>query len=129
MPKQSPSPVYYARATKATTHGSPVIEDGVPGVAVKQKATSWGAGITGLKNIAINEDFLILVKGEVQVPAIGGATKGAPVYITPATNALTLTAAAGLVPYGRVVELAGQRGTPTGKMKVDLDLRNNVNTP
>lgn len=121
MPYSRPGYMYYATATKAVNHGDPCVENGVCGVAVKQKAPpSTAAAGTPQKQIAVSEPFAIISKGVVQVPNTITATKGAPIYITAATNALTLTAA-GNVKYGLCVEVAGQRGTPTGRMRVDLD--------
>jgi predicted RecA/RadA family phage recombinase len=125
-----PGTRYYASATKAVTHGAPVVENGVVGVAQKQKQPLSSVGIGGSPNpqvnIPIGEAFAIVNKGIVQVPYVGAAAKGTPVYITAASNALTLTGP-GAPPttykYGVVVEVQTQRGTPTGFMRVDLDLK------
>lgn len=131
MPKQSTSPVFYATATKATQHGAPVIEQNVPGIAVKTAVPAWDAAVASLKSIAVGEAFTILCKGEVQVPSIAAAVRGDAVYINTTNNALTIASpAAGLgARFGRVVELAGQRGTPTGTMKVDTDLKDTLPAP
>ena len=120
MPYSRPGYMYYATATTTHNHGDPVIYDGITGVAVKQKAPSSGAGSgTPQKQIANGEAFAIISKGVVQVPNSITAVKGSPVYIT-AGHALTLTGP-GAGKFGRVVEVAGQRGTPAGMMRVDLD--------
>jgi hypothetical protein len=120
MPYSRPGYMYYATATVAHDHGAPVIYDGVAGVAVKQKAPSGGAAAGApQRQIANGEQFAIISKGIVQVPNTITAIKGSPVYIT-AGHALTLTGP-GAGKFGRVVEIAGQRGTPTGMMRVDLD--------
>lgn len=131
MPKQKYSPGHYATATKQVIHGDPCVEGGVSGIAFKQKAPAWDLPFANQKIIIIGEDFLILDKGEVEVAALGGAVKGQAVYITTATNALTLSVpGAGLgFPFGRVAELPGQRGTPATKMMVDQDAKANINTP
>lgn len=130
MPKQKFSPGYYATATKQVNHGDPCTENGMTGIAFKQQTPAWDLAFASQKVIIIGENFLILDKGEVEVATLGGATKGQAVYITIATNALTLTPGAGTtLPFGRVAELAGQRGTPTGRMMVDQDAKANVNTP
>lgn len=131
MPKQKFSPGHYAVATKAVVHGDPCVEGGVSGIAFKQATPTWDQSFATQKNIGIGENFLILDKGEVEVATIGGAVKGQPIYILTATNALqTAVPGAGLgYPFGRVAELAGQRGTPTGRMMVDQDAKANINTP
>jgi Uncharacterized conserved protein (DUF2190) len=124
MPYSRPGYMFYATATKAVDHGKPCVENGVAGVAVKQKAVSSAAGLGGSpdpqKNIAIGEKFAIISKGVVQIDNTGSFVVGNPIYIIAATNLLTATSA-GNVKFGMCVEIAGQRGTPTGKMRVDLD--------
>jgi hypothetical protein len=111
---------YVTAATKAVNHGDPCVENGVVGVAVKQKAPAASAGTgTPQKQVAIGEPFAIISKGIVQVANGISAVKGSPVYIVAATNVLTLTS--GNPKFGLCVEIAGQRGTPTAKMRVDLD--------
>jgi hypothetical protein len=120
MPYSRPGYMYYATATAVHNHGDPVLYDGVAGVAVKQKAPASGAGSGApQRQIANGEAFAIISKGIVQVPNTITAVKGSPVYIS-AAHALTLTGPAG-GKFGRVVEVAGQRGTPSGMMRVDLD--------
>ncbi len=113
----------YVTATKAVNHGVACEELGFVGVAVKQKAPSASAGTgTPQKQVGIGEDFAIITKGIVQVPYVATAAKGSNITITAAGNVLALTAAgAGVLKFGKVVEIAGQRGTPTGFMRVDLD--------
>jgi hypothetical protein len=126
MPKNRPGNIKYVTATKAVKHDLPVTELGIVGVAVKQKAVASGQGATGRQDIAIGEPFAIISKGLVEVPIAApgvNATKGAPVYITAATNALTLTgpSSASVLKFGRCVEVAGERGGRTTHMRVDLD--------
>lgn len=122
MPYSRPGYMYYAtKSVIACNHGDPCIENGIVGVAVKQKAPGAGVGSgTPQKQIAIGEPFAIITKGIVQVPYVATSAKGSPIYIVAATHALTLTAA-GNVKYGLTVEIQGQRGTPTGRMRIDLD--------
>lgn len=125
MPYNRPGKLYYTTATKAVAHGDAVIENGISGVAVKQKVAPFGTGPAtnaALYTVQIGEDFGIIDKGIVQVAAVSTPAKGDAIYITASSNALTKTAS-GNVKYGVVVEIAGQRGTPTGKMRVDLDLK------
>lgn len=125
MPYERPGAGYYpAAATKAVNHNDPVVEDGVVGVAVKQKAPNPETGLTNIQQIAIGEAFHIRVKGIKQVPlqSITSPAKGDPVYIIAATNQLTKTSTSN-VKYGVIRELAGQRGTPTGFVRIDLDAK------
>lgn len=127
MPYHRPGVMKYATATKATWHGGPCVEGGsggtaFRGVAVKQKAPSAGAGSgTPQKLISVSEEFAIITKGVVQIDAalVSSPAVGDKLYITTATNALTK--GSGDTPFGQVIELAGTRGTPTGKIRVDLD--------
>lgn len=129
MPYERPGERYYATATKTTLHGAACVENGVVGVAIKQVAPAAGTGLTDVANttIAIGEKFVIDTKGIVEVP-VGALTptKGMAVYLTAATNALTPTGpASGTTTYkfGTVVEVAGERGTPTGRVRINLDLK------
>lgn len=137
--------MHYATATAARQHGDICAEDNVVGVAVKQKAVPAGAaaGAATQQAIASGEPFAIISKGVVQIynttnGRSGGtalsAVKGSPVYVTVAagatptapTLALAGPATATLLKVGRVVEVAGQRGTPTGMMRVDLDKKDGL---
>lgn len=126
MPDNRPGKFYYClAATKAVVHGAPCVEDGITGVAVKQGIAPFGTGPAtnaALKTVIIGEAFGILPKGVVTVPFVTSSVKGSPIYIIAATNVLTLTASAN-VKYGVVTEIQGQRGCPTGFMRVDLDLK------
>lgn len=131
MPYSRPGYMYYDVATKSVVHGGSVTEHGMVGVAVKQGNAPFGTGpafsapgvVNPLLNtIAIAEPFAMITKGIVEVPLTGIVTpaKGDAVYIVAADNTLTKTAGANLK-YGRIVEIAGQRGCPTGKVRIDLD--------
>jgi hypothetical protein len=121
MPYSRPGYMQQATATKAVWHGAPVTESNFVGIAVKQKAPSAGAASgTPQHQIAVGEDFNIITKGIVQVDAVAGFAVGDPVYIVEADNTLTETVGSNLK-FGRVVYIAGQQGTPTGKVRIDLD--------
>lgn len=130
MPYNRPGLMFLATATKAVVHGAACTELGIPGVAVKQALPPFGTGPAfsspGVVNAALNtvqvgEQFSIITKGIVEVP-VGGLTpaKGDAVYIIAASNALTATVGTN-VKFGRVVEIAGQRGCRTGFVRIDLD--------
>lgn len=122
MPKNEfPRIMYYATATKAVNHGAPCIENGVVGVAVKQKAPSATTALSTWKTVGIGEKFAIISKGVVLVPTVAGFAKGDLVYIKGTDNSISETDDATTQPFGRIVEVGGERGCPTGYVRVDLD--------
>jgi hypothetical protein len=143
MPYSRPGYMHYTTATAAHRHGDPVVYDKVVGVAVKQKGAPSDVGLGSeaagyaSQAIASGEAFAIISKGIVQIYNTtngrkGGtnlaAVKGSPVFIT-AAHALALAGPAaetGPYKFGRVVEVAGQRGTPAGMIRVDLDKKDSI---
>lgn len=129
MPKNRPSRVKRAVATKVTLQGAPCVELNYAGVAVKTAAVSWSAGLVNPASIAIAESFNIINKGEVEVAStiagLAGAVKGDTVWINATNNALTLTDPGGGNgrQYGRVSELAGVRGGAANRLRIDLDAK------
>jgi len=138
---ERPGRAFYATATKAVDHGWPCVELKVVGTAVKTKARSWKDGfsdtrLAGTQTIAIAEKFTIRTKGIAEVRQvvtgtgaydISAGTLGAAVYITEADNSLSLSAGAGKVPFGRIVELpAGNRGVAAGRTRVDMDQKDSI---
>jgi hypothetical protein len=71
------------------------------------------------------EDYYLITKGVVQVPNTGLASsaKGDAVYIATDNSLSPSGSPVGSVAYGRIVAVAGERGTPTGKVRIDLDLK------
>jgi hypothetical protein len=128
MPEVRPGNVEYVTATKAVLHGAPCTEVGFSGTAVKQVAAAAGTGLGSslINTVQVGEKFAIIVKGRVYVPNSrneGGAfAKGDVVYIIAASNLLTAVVGTNLK-YGRVAEIAGERGVATGQMRVDLDAK------
>lgn len=127
MTEIRPGAVHYATATKAVVHGTPAIENGFAGVALKQVPAAAGTGLGDAKitTVQIGEAFIINYRGQVYVANSrnGGGTfaKGDPVYIRTSDNALsTVTTDA---KFGRVEAIAGERGVATGQMRVSLDQR------
>ncbi len=132
MPKEMKGEHFPTTATVEVVHGSPTIEQGIPGIALKQTEAPYGTGLneqTAAGNpvataIVVGEDFVIDYKGVVEVDAVGGVAVGDPVYLVTATLALQEAGGAGTVPFGKCVAVAGARPyCPTGKMHVDLDLK------
>lgn len=125
MPYNRPhSSVYVTNGSTALTHGQTVIRDNFVGVAVKQQARSWKDGHDIQATIDATEDYLIVINGIVQVDDTGISTPavGDAVYIKTSDNTLTKTSASN-TPFGRIVEVAGDRGTPTGTVRIDLDAK------
>jgi hypothetical protein len=102
-------------------HGQPVISEGVAGVAVKQGIPAWDTAVADLSVIADDEDFAIIHKGVVQVAEVAGFAVGDDVWIT-SGNVLTETST-GNSRFGRVVEIEGERGTPSNHVRIDLDAK------
>lgn len=116
----------YVVATKAVVHGAPCVEKNYVGVALKQIAAPAGTGLGSslINTIQVTEAFVIATKGRVYITNPASAfAKGDPVYITVADNSLVAGAGTGIVKFGRVAEIAGERGVGTGKMRVDLDAK------
>lgn len=127
MPYSRPGPgVYVTNGQTALTHGQAVASGNFVGVAVKQKVRSWKDGYAVQKTIDASEPYYILTKGVVQVTsaatAIASSAQGDAVYIDSSNN-LTPASSGGNLKFGRIVSVAGDRGTPTGKCRIDLDLK------
>jgi predicted RecA/RadA family phage recombinase len=121
MPYNRPGPgVYVVNGGTAINHGAPVQQNGFVGVAVKQQLVPWDQGLSVQAVIQPSEPYFIITKGVVQVPNAGitANVKGDPIYIG-AGNVLTATT--GSPKFGRVVEVAGSRGVPPNKVRIDLD--------
>ena len=112
--------VYVVNGATVLNHGQPVAQNGFVGVAVKQQNVPWDQGLSVQAQIQANEPYYIITKGVVQVPntGISANVKGDPIYIG-AGNALTPTT--GSPKFGRIVEVAGARGVPANKVRIDLD--------
>lgn len=131
MTEVRPGQVHYVTFTKAVLHGTPAVEQGFAGVALKQIAAPAGTGLGDAKitTIAVAEQGLIQHKGQVYVAnsRFGGGSfaKGDVVNIRAADNLLTTAGAdaSTIFKYGRVEGIAGERGVGTGMMRVDLDSR------
>jgi predicted RecA/RadA family phage recombinase len=108
-------------ASAALTHGQPVKEGNFVGIAVKQVSPGFDSTIADATTIEDNEEYFLVTKGVVQVDKVTGFAKGETIYITSA-NALTETSSSN-TKFGTVVETENERGTPTGKVRIDLDLK------
>ena len=93
------------------------------GIALKQRAPAADAALSAATVIAAGESMYLKDKGECRIKlsdhaAITVATKGAAVYIT-AAHALT-SVSTGNSLFGRVVETSGERGLPSGSIRIDM---------
>jgi hypothetical protein len=128
MPYNRPGPgVYVVNGGTPIQHGTPQYNSGFVGVAVKQRARAWSDGFAIQATIDANEPYFLITKGVVQVPntGISANVKGDTIYMTNATGVLTPTGpGSGTVSkFGRIVEIAGSRGTPANKVRIDLDTK------
>lgn len=114
--------------SRQVNHGDLTFEEGKVGVAVKTLADAATAGLVNPKVIAVAEKFNLIVKGTVQVANGVAGVRGDPIYMTKATGVLNKTgpASATVARVGVVSEVAGQRGTPVGKMRVNLDMKDQL---
>lgn len=112
-------------STRQRNHGDPAVEDNIVGIVNKQKQPSSTAALSSYKQIAVAEPCVMIVKGIVRVPFVATAVKGSTVWINVTNDVLTLVdpGAGNGRKFGRVVEIAGQRATETGFMRVDLDMK------
>jgi Uncharacterized conserved protein (DUF2190) len=124
MPYNRPGPgVYVTNGGTAIAHGSPQVNAGFVGVAVKQAPRQWQDSYAIQAQIDPSEPYFLITKGVVQVPntGISANVKGDPIYIS-AAGVLTATGPAG-GKFGRIAEVAGVRGVPPGKVRIDLDAK------
>jgi hypothetical protein len=139
MPEVRPGEVHYATATAALKHGQATAIDGFVGQALKQQAYPAGTGLgaAAITDIAIGEKFIVQIKGRIYLAntqtgldgaAALAAVKGSPVYITIASGILNIAgpASATVARFGRVTEVAGERGVGAGKIRVDLDAKDGL---
>ena len=122
MPYSRPGPgVYVVNGAAPINHGSPQINAGFVGVAVKQQSRSWDQGYANQAVIDPGEPYYLITKGVVQVSNAGitANVKGDPIYIS-AAGVLTATGPAG-GKFGRIIETTGARGVPPNKVRIDLD--------
>lgn len=119
-------------ANAVLNHGIPHYQAGLVGVPVKQDQPKTLDSLASRTQIQSGVKYFLRTRGvcEVDATSLAGATVGAPVYINKTTDALSLTGTTGTnVPLGRVHSLAGQWGTPTGRLRINMDLKDNVPTP
>lgn len=116
--------IYVTNGSTPVNHGAPANAAGIVGIAIKQQAPDPTAGLVTPMVIAASEPYYLQDKGEVlvDITGISSPAQGDPVYMVAATNALTKTVGSNLK-FGRIVEVAGKRGVPAGKCRIDLDTK------
>lgn len=124
MPANRPGRVVYVtNGGSAIDHGAPVLTaEGFVGVSIKQRQEGWDTTVADQSQIDANEDYAVIVKGKVLVDD-DGFSKGDALYID-GSNALSTDDTD--TPFGIVTEEENERGTPDGKVWVDLDLKDAV---
>lgn len=122
MPYNRPGAgVYVVNGGAPINHGSPQVNAGFVGVAVKQVNRAWTQGLANQAVIDPGEQYYLITKGVVQVSnaGISANVKGDPIFIS-AAGVLTATGPAG-GKFGRITEVSGIRGVPPSKVRIDLD--------
>lgn len=123
MPYERPGKAVRVTAGVDVRHGAAAADDGWVGRAIKT-AIPPQDGLRADRNlIKAGEGYNLRVRGvmEVDNTTLAGAVKGDLVYITTATNAISNAAAAGKVVLGKISHLPGEQGTPTNRVRVDLE--------
>jgi hypothetical protein len=134
---ERPGRGFYANAVGIMQHGDVCVARGVPGTAIKQEAYSYdSARGPGRAQIDAGERYFHRVKGvgEVEVGVgkqgvnVAAAASGDALWIADgsgadARNTVHAAAAAGRVKLGRVTDVPGIHGCPTGIIRFDMDLK------
>lgn len=127
MPYERPSASLAVRVTAHADvrHGAIAYDGGWVGRVVKTETPAADAPRTDRDLVAAGEDYNLRPHGiaEVDNTNLAGIAKGALVYITQATNAIGNAAGAGISVVGKVTHLPGEQGTPTNRVRVDLDVK------
>lgn len=120
-----PGEVAYVTAGVAVRHGAPAADDGFCGTAVKTATPSAETVRADRNLIAAGEGYTLLIDGVIEVPAasVPGIAKGALVFIDPDDNVVSAAQAGNNVVLGKVASLPGERGTPSDKVRVNLELK------
>jgi hypothetical protein len=85
MPELRPGFAHYAIATRTILHGSPVVQDGIAGIAVKQGVAPGGTGLGSslINTIQVTERYVIWTAGEAVLDNPGDALEpGDAVYVS-----------------------------------------------
>jgi hypothetical protein len=127
----------YVTASRALVHGDIAVQNGIVGTCIKQAQYSAdSARGPGRQSIAIGERFFLRTKGIAEAATgagqqgngVAAAAVGATIYVADGTGAdahglLFSATAAGRQKLGRVHAVPGVHGTPTGILRIDMDLK------
>jgi hypothetical protein len=132
MSYERPGHAVRVTASADVLHGQPASDDGHVGRAIKTATPASDAPRATRGVIVAGEAYNIRPRGVMEVAIVSvagsgvaawditGVAKGQLVYVTDAGNALSLAAGAGKSVLGKVTHLAGEQGTPTNRVRVDL---------
>jgi hypothetical protein len=120
-----------ATADKACVHGQIVSEDGFVGRAFKSSQPNRFVTPAAADDIAIGEEFVLMLGGVMEAPASGNlaaAAVGNDVYINSANNTLGLAAQgitgaalnAGWLPVGKVTEIDVSRNPDVVRINAEV---------
>jgi hypothetical protein len=117
--------VAYVTAHRDVRNDEPAVDNGFVGKVVKQ-ATPPADGPRADRNLVkTGEAYILRLTGVIEIAksTISAATKGQLVYIKTTDHTYALAAGTDFVPLGRVSSLAGERGTPLDKLRVNLNVK------
>ena len=125
MPYERPGNAVRVIAGVDVRHGAPAADDGFVGRAVKTDTPAADLVRADRDLIKAGQAYNLRPRGVMEVSStnLPGIVKGALVYIVTATNVIAASSAGGNVVLGKVTHLAGEQGTPTGFVRVDLELK------
>jgi hypothetical protein len=121
-----PGEVAYVVAGVALVSGDLACDQGFCGVSVKQKIPAADAARSTRANIEAGEAYILQIQDVVEAPragALAASVKGDLVWITEADNSLATAAAAGKFVLGKICSLPGERGTPSDKVRINLNIK------
>lgn len=125
MPYETAGMVIEVVAGVDVRHGAAAADNGWVGIAVKT-ATPTQISLRSTRDLIVaGEAYNLRLKGihEVDNTNLPGIAKGALVYIDPDDNVIAAAQAGNNVVLGKVSHLPGEQGTPTNRVRVDLDFK------
>jgi hypothetical protein len=130
MPYETNGKALQVVASANVRHGSLASDDGHVGRVIKTQTPAQDTLRANRNLVVAGEAYNIRPRGVAQVLIVSvaaegawditGVTKGQLVYITDATNVLSLAAGGGKSVAGKVTHLAGEQGTPANMVRLDL---------
>jgi predicted RecA/RadA family phage recombinase len=123
MPYETDAKAVRVTAGVDVRHGAAAADDGWVGFAVKTAIPSADGLRASRDLIVAGEAYNLRTKGihEVSNATLPAIAKGALVYIDPDDNVIAAAQAGNNVVLGKVTHLPGEQGTPTNRVRVDLE--------